>query len=461
MGAVVLTNFARADDCLSAPNSPAPKGSHWYYQTDPATQRKCWELRAAGQPTQLAAQTTSKATPAATAGGPMSISPGDNAQPDGRVQQSEEGSTAPSIPEAAASQADTSSQTSADKCLTAPNSPAPKGSHWYYQTDRATQQKCWYLRALAQPTQPAAQATSEAAPARPNAFEKSATASAVAPISTSPDHNAPPVKPQLAPLSSATTNELVQQSAQEGSTASIPQASPPQASTSSQTSVQATGLEPGSPAVTMLKKRRLFPSDGHAQSAQSMADVRAPDNAESTARGSASTTKVIGIMASTTTPVAMVFVIAFGLAASGLLYRVVMKIVAVRRRKIIVEHLKSDWIDDRNQDESRGDKWQHRRSLNERDELIDDLRPLRRDSRQQPRPPDKPYELIDDLHRSLMSGASDDRARQSFQADGELPNNARRTSGSVLIADKVRERESMLEQLRRDLDRLLQVPKGA
>ncbi len=486
VGVVVPTNFARADDCITAPNSPAPQGSHWYYQTDPATQRKCWELRAAGQPTQLAAQATSEAAPtaAATAAAPTSINPGDSAPPDEPVQQSEEGSAAPSIPEA--SQADTSSQTGAGKCLTAPNSPAPEGSHWYYQTDRATQRKCWYLRALAQPTQPAAQATSEAVSApHPNAINNSATASAGAPMSTSPDHNAPPVKPQLAPLSSATTNELVQQSTQEGTAPSIPPGSPPQASTSSETSVQATGA-PAPPAITMLKVRRLVPSEGHAHSTQPIVDARAPDSAESTARGSASTTKGTGITALiTTTPVEMFLVIALGLAATGLLYRVLMKIVAVRGPKIVVERPESKWINDRNQHESRGDKWQHRRSINERDELIDDLHPSRRDNRQQrespdelhelidrlhrsrrdgpqqPRSPDERDELIDDLHRPLMQGASDDSARRLFQADGEWPNSARRTGGSFRIADEASEHEDRLEQLKRDLDRLLQSSKGA
>src|SRR4029079_18083485 len=32
-----------------------------------------------------------------------------------------------------------------EKCLTAPNAPAPSDEHWYYRTDRATNQQCWYL----------------------------------------------------------------------------------------------------------------------------------------------------------------------------------------------------------------------------------------------------------------------------------------------------------------------------
>lgn len=32
-----------------------------------------------------------------------------------------------------------------EKCLTAPNAPAPRDEHWYYRTDRAKNRQCWYL----------------------------------------------------------------------------------------------------------------------------------------------------------------------------------------------------------------------------------------------------------------------------------------------------------------------------
>ena len=35
-----------------------------------------------------------------------------------------------------------------EKCLTAPNAPPPRDEHWYYRTDRATNQQCWYLAPL-------------------------------------------------------------------------------------------------------------------------------------------------------------------------------------------------------------------------------------------------------------------------------------------------------------------------
>jgi len=53
-------------------------------------------------------------------------------------------------------------------CLAAPNGPVPQGSHWYFHTDRATQHKCWALRATGSPPQQvAARSTSETLPARP------------------------------------------------------------------------------------------------------------------------------------------------------------------------------------------------------------------------------------------------------------------------------------------------------
>src|SRR5437764_2990816 len=63
LGLTAATNIARADDCLAQPNSSAPEGSHWYFRTDRATQRKCWYSRAPDQQAQQpAADTTSPAT---------------------------------------------------------------------------------------------------------------------------------------------------------------------------------------------------------------------------------------------------------------------------------------------------------------------------------------------------------------------------------------------------------------
>jgi hypothetical protein len=53
----------------------------------------------------------------------------------------------------------------AETCLAAPNSAAREGTRWYYRLDRATQHKCWYMRAPDQPTQQAAVTGKKALPA--------------------------------------------------------------------------------------------------------------------------------------------------------------------------------------------------------------------------------------------------------------------------------------------------------
>ena len=53
----------------------------------------------------------------------------------------------------------------AEDCLAAPNSPAREGTRWYYRLDRATQHKCWYMRALDRPTQQVAAPAKTALPA--------------------------------------------------------------------------------------------------------------------------------------------------------------------------------------------------------------------------------------------------------------------------------------------------------
>jgi chitosanase len=191
MGIAVPSNTARADDCLTAPNSPAPAGSYWYYRTDRATQRKCWHVRATDRPAEQAAEQ----------------SPSDAAEKPATV------STGMTIP------GDSTNTARADDCLTAPNSPAPAGSHWYYRTDRATQRQCWYVRATDQPAeQVAGQSPSDAA-------EKPATVSTGMII---PGDGTPPLpriktlalKPQRAPRNSATMDQPVQQNTQNGSPAS-------------------------------------------------------------------------------------------------------------------------------------------------------------------------------------------------------------------------------------------------
>ena len=99
-------NNLHAEECLSAPDSPSPQGTHWHYRLDWATQRKCWYLRAP-------ARSLRRAAAAATA------------------------TATPAPPE------------HQEECLSAPDFPSPQGTHWRYRLDWPTQRKCWYLGAPA------------------------------------------------------------------------------------------------------------------------------------------------------------------------------------------------------------------------------------------------------------------------------------------------------------------------
>lgn len=330
----------------------------------------------------------------------------------------------------------------ADDCLTAPNSATPKGSHWYYHTDRAKGRKCWFLRALDPPAQrTAAQGASAAAPAtHASAIEKPATASG---DSTPP---LPPPKPQPAPISSATMHEPVQQSVQGNAAPSIPEAPAPLANASSQTSTQAAAVAPAAtivwpdpPAVATVKAQQpdLVPSDAHADSVPPPVDARKPIDPGDTARSGASTAHAVKTAASPAAPlVEILLTVALGLAAAGLLYRFLLKLAARRGRRVIIDHPEADWIDDRHEHELRADRQPHG-SVNAREQFIDDL------------------------HLSLVPAASDYPARRPLRTDEARQNNASREDNAFQMTDEVREHENRLAQLIRDLDQLLQSRKEA
>ena len=118
VGIGVPANIALADHCLSAPNSLAPQGSHWYYQLDWATQRKCWYLRAFRQPAQLAAASTTLT--GVTPVHPMPVPSGP--APAAAQRSAQEGNTAPSLIEAPAPQL-SSPQINAEAAGPAPAAP--------------------------------------------------------------------------------------------------------------------------------------------------------------------------------------------------------------------------------------------------------------------------------------------------------------------------------------------------
>src|SRR5262249_50868434 len=257
----------------------------------------------------------------------------------------------------------------ADDCLAEPNSSAPAGSHWYYHIDKATQRKCWYVRATDQPVEPAAaQATSDPAsvPAAPSIpTEKPATASANGPISiNASDSTAPsprikaPVKPQRASASGAATRQGTQKATQQPSPAPAIQAPVPQATPSPQTSDQGATTRsvptppwPDPPVVTFKTQgSTAAPSDTRTESIRPTIDSLAPDNEEKTARAGASNTADMTTSASTM-PVAMLAIVALGLMMAGILLRAVMKISVMkifpaRRQPITTDEHDFDQIDD-------------------------------------------------------------------------------------------------------------------
>jgi hypothetical protein len=226
----------------------------------------------------------------------------------------------------------------ADDCLTAPNSSAPQGSHWYYHIDRASQRKCWHFRAPGEPAQDAtAQATSEAAPAAQSPSMPAPFGST--PVTPSSGVDTAPVWPQV-PQAASTTDKVVQRS-----TPSILGTSPPQASTSSpQISAQAGEPAPGPPvawpdappAVGTIKAQEssTVPIGAAADPVHSKAEALASDDADSTARDAEPSTNVWTIRSLRLTP--KVFLIsALGLTVVGTLFGILMKMAAARRRRLL------------------------------------------------------------------------------------------------------------------------------
>lgn len=137
LGVGLPVNTVYADDCLAAPNSTAPQGSHWYYHIDRAKKLKCWYLHALDQSGQQSAagasagvapsvrlqstDTQSTSLPVPSIRAPISLLPADSARPLKKLAVKpppltntirnadaelswQEGSAAPSTPEARALQ---------------------------------------------------------------------------------------------------------------------------------------------------------------------------------------------------------------------------------------------------------------------------------------------------------------------------------------------------------------------
>jgi hypothetical protein len=320
----------------------------------------------------------------------------------------------------------------ADDCLTSPKSTAPKGQHWYYHSDRANHRKCWFLRALDPSTQKAAeQSASTTAPATP-ASEAEKPATADADVSTTASIKAPPLpppRPQSAPARTASTNEPTLQHGENAGTGSPkPEANAPQIVASSQPVVQApapaTAIAwPNPPVVGTVEppKPKLVesktPDTAPPRAAPVAAVVDAPpspasDGVERDSTPAVPSAKVVASSAGSV--VEMLLVVAIGLVAGGLLYRLVMKISTTRGGPILTDRSVPDWVDD------------------------------------------AALSLV-----PVVPVAGDDGTRRLYRASEARWNSARRNGKASRIADAASTHENRLAELIRDLDQMLQPRKGA
>jgi len=299
-----------------------------------------------------------------------------------------------------------------DDCLTAPNSPAPQGTHWYYRSDRATQRKCWYVRAPGQPVQQVAAATMGAATPL-----HSRPALSAAPA---PDVSAPPpphvetsaVEPIPTAARSGTTDKTVQQSAAEEAIASTPVVPAPQTSPLSETSPQAAAP----PAVTWPDASVALAAVKAQETLAVLTNARADpvsDDAGRNARRAEPTNSIrmpMIIFSVLALVLALVLVLDPGLAGVGILSRVIRKHSTAHRARIITYHPESDRVVD--------------------------------DQRQHERPDDQYPRGGQELH-SLVSAVSD-------------PGALRSDNGA--FAQEKGERRDKLLQFCRDIERMLQSP---
>jgi hypothetical protein len=254
----------------------------------------------------------------------------------------------------------------ADDCVTAPKSPAPQGTRWYYHLDRTNQRKCWYVRAPGQPAQQvAAQTTSEGAPdAQSHSMAGSlgpvpATAVSSAPMSINPNDSSASfphvgilaLKPKRAAAAKSGSEQEGRPEPQ------VPKATAPKTSTSLQTSAQLVGPTPGAPAewpdvlptvATVVAEPATVLAEAGTRSVDPKTATKVPDQAESAGRGGNQT------VAASLTAAPMVLTLALGLVAAGVTSRAVMKIAAARRAVMMTNRREADWADGQWQPEGRG-----------------------------------------------------------------------------------------------------------
>jgi hypothetical protein len=213
----------------------------------------------------------------------------------------------------------------AEECLSAPNARAPQGSHWHYRTDRATQQKCWYLRPPGETTQQ--QAPQESTELAPPAKSISAPASDVAAASSSPEM-------QVVPAADGSLQKAAQQVAPSPS-ATVKWPTP-------------------APQVGVLKLEGAVAAPDETQADSTRQQQVADSQVAEFAQGDAQTTKPspaagnepggpFGLL--TASPLGIFLIVAMALAMAGILSRIIMKIASARRNRVYLDHGEQDWIE--------------------------------------------------------------------------------------------------------------------
>lgn len=287
----------------------------------------------------------------------------------------------------------------ADDCLAAPNAPAPSGRHWYFHLNRATQQKCWYVRAFDTPAQHAtAQASSRNGAALPIRGSKGAQ-TAAGTIAPEPRAKMSSVRPTPEPVPNTVQNQTADQSAPAETIAATPVGAS-QESTSTEPSVQVAAAPPpvwpDPPTTAAIKVQ-----EANAETADVRVDLVSDDGS---AR-SGEQAKNFGM------PMIVFPVLALGLVVVGIGSRVVLK-NAASHRACTVEGAETDATPGPTRPKRRADQYQSGFIQEEQE-----------------------------LHSSI-SAVSD---REPFEA----------TSGANELLDDISLREAKLARLRDDIDRRL------
>ena len=272
------------------------------------------------------------------------------------------------------------------ECLTAPKAHTPKGGHWYYHLDRATKRKCWYLRvpsktagaATAAPEADAAAAAPAAQTPQPTATTTpAASASASASASAKQDADsvwsAPPANLQsLMSANGVHDDRQTGRAAKRTAPAEMPAPATSQAPTVSAAAPQGGGNQAAEttgasdrepqvrPMVTDAAKTiapalraraasaNVSPSP-HNRRASVSATGTAPANDATASEPKTGQSKNISqtVTDSASTPLGIVLIVALALVLTGILYRILLKLLGMAGPRVIIDRSANDWSEER------------------------------------------------------------------------------------------------------------------